>query len=177
MRSQGPLARIRPVAGPLLLVLFVAGAEIVPAVHLATHKNDHTHGPALDPDDPDHDHGDDGGADRDGPTWLAALFGGHHHHDDAVDDDHDHDADHQDADHHGAAPVEHGPAGHHHDVPGGDHGQGSSAHFLLALVDGPPPPFLPPPSETLAPAPDTPCESWSPAPLPQPPARGPPRLA
>ena len=61
-RRTGPLARLRPIAGPLLLALFVAAAQVAPAMHLATHRDDHTHGPELGHDgdhdrDSDHDHG------------------------------------------------------------------------------------------------------------------------
>lgn len=172
--SQGPLARLRPVAAPLLLTLFVASAEVVPAVHLATHRNDHTHGPASDGhthetpahDDLDseaHDHGHSAG----GLAWLTGWFEGHHH--DDVDADYDHPVARRDSD---------DRDDHDHDrTPAGDHGDGSSAHFLLTLVDGPPPLFLPPPPETLAAPPDTAIETCHPAPLPQPPARGPPCLA
>lgn len=172
--SQGTLARLRPVAAPLLLALFVASAEVVPAVHMAAHRNDHTHGPDHAPrefaaaaddahdthDGDDHDHGEPHG----GWAWLGAPFGGHHH------EDEDAEFTHRDA-----AAREHD---HEHDrQPAGDHGDGSSAHFLLALVVGPPPLFLPPPPETQAAPPDAVVRSSVPAPLPQPPARGPPAVA
>lgn len=171
--SQGTLARLRPVAAPLLLALFVAGAEVVPAVHMTAHRNDHTHGPDhaprgraaaaidahADHDGGDHDHGGTHG----GWAWLAAIVGGHHH------DDEDAEFARRDADH---------EPDHEHDrQPADDHGDGSSAHFLLALVDGPPPLFLPPPPETQAAPPDAAIRTAVPAPLPQPPARGPPPVA
>lgn len=76
-RSTGPLARLRPVAGPLLLALFIASAQVVPALHLATHRDDHTHGPAGEPVDghvapSGHDDDRDDAADP-----RAAAFAGH----------------------------------------------------------------------------------------------------
>jgi len=87
------------------------------------------------------------------------------HHAAAV-DDHEHEHEHADEhDHDGSAPPPASP----------DHGRDSVAHFALALVEGPPPPFLPPPADTLAPPPDD-VARWHHAPaLPQPPVRGPPR--
>lgn len=144
MRRQPRLLEgIRTIAGRLLLGVFVLAAQLAPLAHLATHRNDHTHGPEAAPRT-SHDHDDD-----------------HDH-------DHGHDADHTDSpehDHDGGAPPE--PTSR-------EHGRTSAAHFDLALLDGPPPPFLPPPAETLAPAPDV-IARWHHAPaLPQPPARGPP---
>ena len=169
-RDQATLARLRPVAGSLLLALFLAAAQLAPAVHLATHRDDHTHGPELpspfDRDaDSDHDHLDD--------------------HDDADLDDHDHD----DLDHHDGGALDaldhdHGGAAEHHDHDGApaphrhssEHGQSSAAHFGLALLQGPPALFLPLPPDTLAPPPDAVLHGRVAAPRPQPPARGPPSL-
>lgn len=210
-RSTGPLARLRPIAGPLLLALFIAAAQVVPALHLATHRDDHTHGAEVaavdDGDAPSAAH--DGDHDDTGADPRAAAFAGHgrparpassapadhaprHHHDglrsDALDNGHGHShggADHDDRrtaarpaaigdrDHHATAP----PSGRDHGVPASEHGRGNSAHFGLALIDGPPPLFLPAPPETLAPAPDVHPRAYRPAPLPQPPARGPPASA
>lgn len=156
-RGPDTLARLRPVAGPTLLVVFVLAAQLAPAVHLATHRHDHSHGPELPspfagaPDDADHldDHDD---------------FDDHHHssdvglseaHDDAVD--------------HDRGDV---PASPHR--PDSEHGQSSAAHFGLALLQGPPPPFLPPPAETNAAPLDAVLHGRCAAPHPQPPARGPP---
>lgn len=173
---QGTLARLRPVSAPLLLALFVASAEVAPAVHLATHRNDHTHGPTEDRQS----HDAPGASDHDGEphhlggaglfAWLAERFAGHHHDNDAT--DHDHMAAGGDRD----EPAHHGGSDHDR-TPAGDHGDGSSAHFLLTLADGPPPPFLPPPPETPAAPPDTAADSCHPSPCPRPPARGPPVLA
>jgi len=165
-RPHSLLERIRPTAGRLLLGLFLLAGQFAPLAHLATHRNDHTHGPdvtseheaahragrAHDHDDFDHQADDD--ADH-----------GHDH-----DDDHDHAVtrdDHDDTDHDHGGGTPQGPASP-------DHGRASAAHLDLALLDGPPPPFLPPPAETLAPPPDV-YARWHHAPaLPQPPARGPP---
>lgn len=146
------LERIRPLAGRLLLGIFLLAAQLAPLAHLATHRNDHTHGPETG-----HDHE---------AAPHAALA---HDHDDA---DHDHDDwfgdDHGDAsehEHDGTTPA---------DPTSSEHGRASAAHFDLALLDGPPPPFLPPPAETLALPPDV-VARWHHAPaLPQPPVRGPP---
>lgn len=191
-RSTGPLARLRPVAGPLLLALFVAAAQAVPVLHLAGHRDDHAHGPAADrghaspPVAPHVDAGDDDGVDA-----RAAAFAGHgvprrpalpapavHRHD-HVDADHDHAAAvaRSDAPEARPQPAPGTTSSHDHEAPSSQHGRGSSAHFGLALIDGPAPLFLPPPPETLAPAPDVSPAPYDPAPLPQPPARGPPHLA
>ena len=150
------LARIRPLAGGLLLGVFLLAAQLAPLAHLATHRPDHTHGPETGHDhaaapraahshDHDHDHDD---ANHDDDDWFA--------------DDHGESPDH---DHDGTAPA---------DPTSSEHGRASAAHFDLALLDGPPPPFLPPPADTLALPPDT-VARWHHAPaLPQPPARGPP---
>jgi hypothetical protein len=148
------LERIQPLAGRLLLGVFLLAAQLAPLAHLATHRPDHTHGP-----EPGHDH----------EAAPRAAHSYDHDHDDA---DHDHDGwfadDHgesSDHGHDGTAPA---------DPTSSEHGRASAAHFDLALLAGPPPPFLPPPAETLAPPPDA-VARWHHAPaLPQPPARGPP---
>ncbi|MCC6988473.1 MAG: hypothetical protein IT181_05710 [Acidobacteria bacterium] len=178
--GPGTFARIRPVAGPLLLALFVIAAQLAPARHLAAHRGDHTHGPerpspldgAADDSAP-HEHEHDEDADHDHGGWFA-MFGSHHggnDHDDAA--AHDHDAASgragADHDHEGSAPA----APHRHS---NEHGQSSAAHFGLALLQGPPPPFLPPPSSTLAaPLVAAPLGHVA-TPRRQPPARGPPRF-
>jgi hypothetical protein len=142
------LERIRPMAGGLLLGVFLLAAQLAPLAHLATHRNDHTHGPETG-----HDHA---------ATPRAALSHDHDH-DDWFADDHGESSDH---DHESSAPA---------DPTSSEHGRASAAHFDLALLDGPPPAFLPPPAETLALPPDA-VARWHHAPaLPQPPARGPPR--
>lgn len=156
---------IRRVAGPVLLGVFVVAAQLAPVAHLATHRNDHTHGPELGTLDdaaheaahragPVHDH-----ADELTPEERAWLNG-----DDA------------------AAAQGDGPAGttgngapaHSHGSPLHDHGRGSVAHFGVALVEGPPPLLVPPPAETVAAPPDTPVRDYRAPARPQPPARGPP---
>ena len=152
MRHDLTLERIRPIAGRLLLGVFILTAQLAPLAHLARHRNDHSHGPetadhhAAAADDHDHEHDDE----HDHGGWFP-------------DDDHGEAADH---DHDGDVPP--APASP-------DHGRDSVAHFALALLEGPPPPYLPPPASTLAPPPDV-VARWHHAPaLPQPPARGPPR--
>ena len=154
-RPHSMLERIRPTAGRLLLGLFLLAAQFAPLAHLATHRNDHTHGPDVTSD---HE--------------AAHRAGRAHDHDDDADHGHGHDDaatrdDHGDADHDHGDGTPQRPASP-------EHGRASAAHFDLALLDGPPPPFLPPPAETLAPPPDV-YARWHHAPaLPQPPARGPP---
>ena len=171
------LARLRPFAAPWLLVVFLFGAQLSPMFHLATHRDDHTHGPELPADhDDDHDHDDD---DHDHGGRVLD-----HHHDDALLDEHhdDHgDVDDHDHDDHDAATLPAGLHGDHasgsgHHRPAHDHGRQSSSHFGLALLAGPPPPFLPPPFETQALPPDTVQRGHHAAALPHPPARGPPSL-
>lgn len=166
--SRGPntLARLRPVAGPTLLVVFVLALQLAPAAHLTTHRHGHSHGPEpplpfAGPDDTDHDdHGDF----EDEGFGGSGGFDDHHHGDDTgVSEAHDDAADH----HHGAVPA----APHR---PASEHGQSSAAHFGLALLQGPPAPFLPPPAETNTAPLDAVPKGRCAAPHPQPPARGPP---
>ncbi len=61
--GRGTLARLRPIAGPTLLVLFMLAAQVAPVAHLARHDDDHTHGPERSSpphSDPSagHDHGE-----------------------------------------------------------------------------------------------------------------------
>jgi hypothetical protein len=89
-----------------------------------------------------------------------------------------HDHDHDDADRHDEFAATGADHGHDHDgaspPASPEHGRASAAHFDLALLGGPPPPFFPLPAEALAPPPDI-VARWRHAPaLPQPPARGPP---
>jgi len=171
------LARLRLAAARVSLVVYLAAALAAPLGHLATHRDDHTHGP--EPGRPGQGafgtaHGHAGDDARDGA--LAGAHARAH----ALGLDHDHDDDHQAAVH---DPADHDEADHEHGddteaprVPL-EHGQQSPAHFGLAVLEGPPPPFLPPPPSTLAPSPDTPVHSHEAPALPQPPARGPPPLA
>lgn len=155
-RHDLTLERIRPLAGRLLLGVFLVAAQLAPLAHLARHRNDHTHGPEA-------------------TSHHAAAVNDHgHEHDDEHDDEHEHDGWFTDDDHGEAADHDHDG-----DAPAApaspDHGRDSVAHFALALLEGPPPPYLPPPASTLAPPPDQVARSHHAPALPQPPARGPPR--
>lgn len=66
------LERIRPLAGRLLLGVFLLAAQLAPVAHLATHRPDHTHGPETGHDHEaapraahSHDHDHDGTAPAD----------------------------------------------------------------------------------------------------------------
>ncbi|MGE3888189.1 MAG: hypothetical protein AB7H81_17280 [Vicinamibacterales bacterium] len=163
--GRTPLQDIRRVAGPVLLGVFVVAAQLAPAAHLATHRNDHSHGPEFGTlDDAAHDAAHRAGLPHDHgdeltPEERAWLNG----------DD---------------APIEYGDGTaattgdaappHSHGSPLHDHGRGSVAHFGVALVEGPPPPLVPPPAETIAPPPDARARDHRAPARPQPPARGPP---
>jgi len=175
--SQGLIARLRLIAGPVLLALFLVAAQLGPLAHLGTHRNDHTHGPAPDAhaDDHDDDHGHDDTPDHDHDA------GGDHDHSPAPVHPHDDHVGTPDADHVGD--HDRAEADHHHDAsPGGNgdpveqHGEASAAHFGLALIGAPPAPLLAPPSSIDARPADVPLRGHTSAPLAQPPARGPPRL-
>lgn len=160
------LEGIRRVAGPVLLGVFVVAAQLAPVAHLATHRNDHTHGPAL-------------GTDGDAAHEAAHRAGLPHAHADELTpeerawlDGADDSAPVQDDDAAGAAGE--GSPAHSHGTPSHDHGRGSVAHFGVALVEGPPPPLVPPPAETIAPPPDARARDHRAPARPQPPARGPP---
>ncbi|MCC7031462.1 MAG: hypothetical protein IT179_01350 [Acidobacteria bacterium] len=157
---------IRRVAAPVLLGVFVVAAQLAPVAHLATHRNDHTHGPELGTlGDADHDaahraglphaHLDeltaDEGAWLDGAEDSAATAGEHAPETGDASPAHSHGA----------------PASH-------DHGRDSVAHFGVALVEGPPAPLVPPPAETIAPPPDATARDHRAPARPQPPVRGPP---
>lgn len=87
-RQLTTLERTRPLAGRLLLGVFVLAAQFAPLAHLATHRNDHTHGPesapvdrsashgsrAHDHDDADHDHDEDTPASPEHGRASAAHF-------------------------------------------------------------------------------------------------------
>jgi hypothetical protein len=152
-RPDLTLERTRPLAGPVLLGVFLLTAQWTPLVHLATHRNDHTHGPdatADHDDDHDHDHERDGDHDHEAPVAVALAPHGNHDHD-------------------RSEPAD-PPSSH-------DHGRANSAHLGLALLEGPTPPFLPPPAHTLAPPPDIALRRHHAPAQPHPPVRGPPRLS
>ncbi|MEZ5293299.1 MAG: hypothetical protein R2745_19610 [Vicinamibacterales bacterium] len=144
--------RLRLVAAASLLGTFLLAAQFAPVAHLASHRPDHTHGP----DDVEHLFGDEA-------AHLAAHQAGrtHTHPRQPVD------APRPRAAHEPAASAsgtlgdrrlpETSSAGNDDPVPTvptRPHGHGSSLHFGLAVLEGPLPPFLPPPPETLALPPD-----------------------
>lgn len=157
LQAQTVLARLRPFAGLVLLGLFLLAAQLAPLSHLASHRNDHTHGPEL------------GTGTATTPTGHeAAHRSGLAHQHDAVPtaaeapDAHDEDG----------APPDQTPA----DAPAPDHGRGSSAHLGLALLEAPRALFLPPPAQLAALTPDAPLHDHAAPPRRQPRARGPPDL-
>ncbi len=170
--GQPTLAHTRPAVGAVLLGVFLLATQLAPVAHIATHRDDHTHGPAGDHEEPHRS-----AAPTDQAHGRQQPHGQPHDHDDH-DDRHGHDGAsathaHPDADAapgHGDAPAV--PVGHEP-----DHGQASAAHFCLALVQGPPPPHLPPPAEARARPADSTLRARYAAPRPLPPARGPPRPA
>jgi len=70
LARRSPRLEIRRTAGWVLLSIFVLAAQLAPVAHLATHRNDHTHGPELAP------HADDDDADALTPAEAAWLAGG-----------------------------------------------------------------------------------------------------
>ena len=84
------------------------------------------------------------------------------------------------ASHRAGVQHDHGDAANPPGSPGDDdgrapgHGRWNSAHFGLALIDGPPAPTLPGPAERLAVLPETATPHPRPPSRPQPPVRGPP---
>jgi hypothetical protein len=152
-RSPGRgLAAIRPFVARLLLWVYVVAAQIAPFAHLSTHRNDHTHGPEL-------------GAGGDAAHEAAHRAGQAHSH--APDD-----SGLTDEERAWLAGEDTPPASHSHGPV--DHGRDSASHFGLALLQGPPPPLVPPPAETIAPPPADPLRGHDAPALAQPPARGPP---
>ena len=149
-----PVKAIRRIAGPVLLGVYVLAAQLAPVGHLATHRNDHTHGPEFE-------------ALGDAAHEAAHRAGRAHDHGDATGDA-------LTPDERAWLAGEDAPAEHSHDSPAHDHGRGSVAHFALALLQGPPPPIVPPPAETIAAPPDEALLGHDAPALPQPPARGPP---
>lgn len=173
-------ARLRRRAGALLLGVYVVAAQLAPLAHLASHRDDHTHGPAPHlPATPA------AAADRaETPTRgharaldLATALAGHgrpqwpwsarddagaaptdapapapHRHGPGT-PAHTHDE--------AAAPSpashEHPPAGDTPSPASRDHAAGSAAHFALAVVDAPPAPVLPVPASSRADVPAPPC--------------------
>jgi hypothetical protein len=135
-----------------LLGVFLLGAQLAPAAHLATHRNDHTHGPVPDGPRRDEDHA---AAHRTGrphghpaavETPTRAARGARRAADRAAEPAHPN-AGH---DHHAGAEAE-APE----PAPSPEHGRDSVSHFDVAILAGPPAPVLPPPAEALAPRPDT----------------------
>lgn len=169
LHGQRAWSGVRHDAAPMLLVVFVLAAQLGPAVHLATHRPDHSHGPARGGLAPAEHH-------------AAHRAGRPHDHPDA-------DRGRRRAAHDRAiaqrppspargeqARVDRAAAGDAppSDTPIDDHGRESIAHLGLALLAGPPPPIVPPPSEAIAPPADA-RPRWHGVPSrPQPPARGPP---
>lgn len=151
LQAQTILARLRPFAGLVLLGLFLLAAQLAPLSHLASHKNDHTHGPELGVTAAGHE---------------AAHRSGLAHQHDAVPAAAPAPAAHDDA------ASDETPA----DAPAPDHGRGSSAHLGLALLEAPRALFLPPPASTEALAPDAPLHEHPDPPRRQTRARGPPAL-
>lgn len=176
MSNRGAvLARIRPAAGPLLLAVFLAAAQLAPLTHLATHRNDHSHGPEDGGNGDRHRHGQ-AAAPVGRLATLADALARHGRRlppvAPAPDDEHPTTGSgvaHRHAD---------SPVGHDREpqAPSPRHGQGSLAHLGLALLAGPPPTFLPPPPDTLASPPDDVVRSHVAPPRRQPRARGPPHL-
>jgi hypothetical protein len=151
-RSRAPRESSRLAAARLLFRVFVVTAQLGPVAHLATHRNDHTHGPEF---------ASAGNAAHE----VAHRLGRPHDHADAGED--------LTAEERAWLAGDEAPtpdsSGSRH-----DHGRESAAHFGLALLQGPPPPLVPPPSATIAPPPDTAPRRYArPTPL-QPPTRGPP---
>lgn len=153
---SGPRLPVRELAARLLLQIYVVAAVLVPIGHLATHRNDHTHGPEAGATRAAHAeahraglaHGHTAGTPASGApigdATLASL----------------------------GANKPGTPA--QSELPAPDHGRQSVSHFDLALLEGPPPALVPPPAEALAPPPDAPLAELLAPPLPQPPVRGPP---
>lgn len=151
---QGLIQSIRRIAGPVLLGVFVLAGQLAPVGHLATHRNDHTHGPEF-------------ATLGDAAHEAAHRAGRAHEHGDTTDDG-------LTAEERAWLAGEEAPPEHSHGAPGHDHGRESIAHFGLALLQGPPPPIVPPPSAAIAPPPDVALSGYDAPALPQPPSRGPP---
>ena len=172
-------ARLRRRAGALLLGVYVVAAQLAPLAHLASHRDDHTHGPA--PHVPAAAAATTPNADRAAAPArgharaldLATALAGHGRpqwpwaaRDDAGAPPADAPAPHRlgpgtPAPTHDEAaapspgPHEHAPAGESPSSRG--HAAGSAAHFALAVVDAPPAPVLPLPAASRADEPAAPC--------------------
>ena len=105
-------------------LLWLLGVEVLPSLHLALHRGDHTHGDDGsivlahrehhahgDHDHADHDHDHDAAIDEDHDHDATIDEDHDHDHDAAIDEDHDHDHDHDaaiDEDHDHDADHDHG---------------------------------------------------------------------
>ena len=154
LHHRGLIQSIRRIAGPVLLGVFVLAGQLAPVGHLATHRNDHTHGPEFT-------------TLGDAAHEAAHRAGRAHDHGEVTDD--------------ALTPEERAwlsgevaAAEHSDETPSHDHGRESAAHFGLALLQGPPPPLVPPPAEAVAAPPDEALLGYDAPALPQPPSRGPP---
>ena len=178
-------ARLRRRAGALLLGVYVVAAQLAPLAHLASHRDDHTHGPALHESTALAAPTPAPAVDRaNAPTRgharalsLATALAGHGRPawPWSAQDEAETEATPADA----PAPHRHGPGtpththddaaapspGSHEHAPAGgspapssrDHAAGSAAHFALAVVDAPPAPVLPLPAASRADVPAPPC--------------------
>ena len=140
-----------------MLGVFLLATQLAPLAHLATHRAGHTHGPRLAAfDELDHDAAHRLGQPHahDAAGREASLPWGNEHADaDQGADD---------------------PARRSGGVPDRDHGRESISHFGLALNEGPPPPVVPAPAETIAAPLDARPRAQHWTGHPQPPTRGPP---
>jgi hypothetical protein len=150
------LRRIRRPSARALLAVFVLAGQLAPIAHLATHRNDHTHGPEFAAfGTSTHE-----AAHRAGLAHTHVATGG----------------DELTAEERAWLNGDDGPAppAHSDDTPSHDHGRGSVSHFSVAVTEGPPPPLVPPPGEAMAQPPDTALDGHDAPALSHPPSRGPP---
>jgi hypothetical protein len=168
-RMRGPVA-------PVLLGVFALAAQLAPALHVATHRPDHSHGAEVvlalvHHDDHEaahragrpHHHGrnSDADASASGESRAGVAHSPGRASASARDE--------------AASPGEaEAPAGTPAAPPAHDHGLGSAAHFGLALLDPPPPPFVARPAEAVQPLVAFQVPRVSLTPRPRPPVRGPP---
>lgn len=161
---------------PVLLGVFALAAQLAPALHVATHRPDHSHGAEavlalVHHDDHEaahragrpHHHGRNSDADAsasgESRARLARTPGR------------------ESSSARGASASQDEadpPAGPPEGPPPHDHGLGSVAHFGLALIDPPTPPFVARPAEAVMPPAAVPVPRVCPPPRPRPPVRGPP---
>ena len=167
-QGQATLRRLRHPAAFVLLGVFLLAAQLSPVAHLATHRPDHTHGPRSKvfetaAHETAHRAGlpwaHDGANEGRPPGWRASSAAQRAHPSpDSEEAGHDH------------------SRGEHrsHELPAGDHGRESIAHFGVALLEGPPAPIVAPPPQSIDPPPDARPRSFSVTSRPQLPPRGPP---